>query len=312
MRLRSLEDLAPCPARALVINVHTDLLAARALLSAVQLADMPVLLVNCDPTSQDARRFDELGERYGFDVLESPIARHGDLLDRLFAESGDECLLLLDSDAELRDAGFVRWMVESLGDHRVFGAGYLEGPFWAPPEWWAPVRSLLYMQRPWVPCAMLRVPAARRALAAGCHFSEQILANEVWFSRRASNFLAARFPAPWGRHSRAFARLPALVRAGAPEWRLDFLRPLHRAVHGVRPKIVVYDTAAKVYEHLRYVEGLPFAGLDLELNDGKVHHYGGVTRSAMYGPMPIDTLAADVEAEVRDHLLDRYDHRWEA
>jgi hypothetical protein len=229
----------------------------------------------------------------------------------MFSSSHDDLLLLLDSDAELLDGQLVVWMAATFDNPNVFGAGFTEGPFWMTDEWLAPPTSMLYMERPWVPCVMMRVEAVRRALAAGRRFSEHMVPNEVWFSRRASNLLAARFPAPWGTNSRTFHRLPAAVRRRAGSWSLDGLAPARRTYHGLRPKMVCYDTAALVYEYLRYDQGLLFAGLDEAFARGRVHHYRGVTRSARFGAMPLDALADDIEGEVRDRLVTRYGYTWE-
>jgi hypothetical protein len=80
----------------------------------------------------------------------------------------------------------------------------------------------------------------------------------------------------------------------------------------MRPKMACYDTAALVYEYLRYNQALVFAGLDVELAEGRVHHYGGVTRSEVFGPMPVDFQAKDIEEDLRDQLATRYSYDWRA
>lgn len=310
MRLSSLKDLPPAQARTLIVNVHTDLVTTRAVLSAVELAGMPVLLLNCEPTAASRRHFDDMMRSYDFDTLDASLRRHGDTLDWIFSCSRDEQLLLLDSDAELRDEDFVLWMRRMFRNPRVFGSGFVEGPLWMTDQWLAPPKSILYMERPWVPCVLMRVEAVRRALAAGRRFAEQIIPNEIWFSRRASNFLAARFPPPWGTASRSFRRLPAGWQDRISTWSLDQLRWARRQYSGLRPKMVCYDTAALIYEYLRHEEGLLFAGLDVGLADGQVHHYLGITRSALFGATPLDALAEDVEGEVRDRLTSHYGYNW--
>lgn len=310
MRLSALSDLVPAPARTLIINFRTEVVTTRALLSALELSGMPVLVVNYEPTDDSRRHFDTMMETYPFDVVELPIRRHGDTLDLIFSGSEDEALLLLDSDAELLDGAFVGWMRDMLGDPRVFGAGFTEGPFWMTEEWLAPERSMLYMERPWVPCVMMQVEAVKRSLASGRRFAELLVPNEVRFSPRVSNFLAARFDPPWGTSSRWFSRLPAGIRRRATTWPLEALRWGRQPYYGLRPKMAVYDTAGLIYEHLRYGEGMIFAGLDVELARGQVHHYGGITRSACYGPMPFDAQAEDVEDEVLHRLAVHYGYTW--
>jgi hypothetical protein len=63
---------------------------------------------------------------------------------------------------------------------------------------------------------------------------------------------------------------------------------------------------------LRFQEGLLFAGIDIGFGDDTVHHYGGISRNARYGPTPLDRSAAEIEDEVRQRLWDRYHFAWEA
>src|SRR5689334_13057272 len=66
--VEALGQLEPVPERTIVINVNTDLVATRALLSAVEVVKGPLLLVSCDPTPQGRARFAALSEERGFDV----------------------------------------------------------------------------------------------------------------------------------------------------------------------------------------------------------------------------------------------------
>jgi hypothetical protein len=74
--------------------------------------------------------------------------------------------------------------------------------------------------------------------------------------------------------------------------------------------MVCYDTGGLIYDYLRYQRGLIFAGLDVALNEGQVHHYLGVTRSLLFHPVPLDTMAADVADEVKERLASRYRYEW--
>jgi len=294
-----------------VINAHTDLVTTRALLSAVELGGQPVLLVNCDPPPSSTAHFDRLADRYGIDVLESPLKLHGQTLDRLFSELRDERLLLLDSDAEIRDPELVRWMHQMLDDGRAYGAGFTQGPHRAPEHWPQPAGTVLYMERPWVPCTMLRVGHVTEALAAGRTFVPQYVPNDLGAGRRASNFLAARWGPPWAPHSQKFNALPAALRERARTWRLDRLAPLRSAYyHVLRPSMAFYDTAADVHEHLRFERGLLYAGLPFELGTDQVHHYEGVSRYVLVGAMIDDTSPTAIQAELVQHLRDRYGYEW--
>lgn len=311
MRLRSLQQLEPRRARTVVINAHTDLVTTRALLSAVALADQPVLLVNCDPPAASTAHFDRLAATHGIDVLEAPLRLHGQALDRLFTELQDERLLLLDSDAEVRDPTLVPWMHEMLDHERVFGAGFTQGPHGAPDHWPRPAGTVLYMERPWVPCTMLRVAHVKEALAAGRTFVPQYIPNDLGAGRRVSNFLAARWGPPWAPHSKKFNALPAPLRARARTWRLDRLAPLRSTYYRVlRPSMAFYDTAADVHEHLRFERGLLYAGIPFELGTDRVHHYEGVSRYVLVGAMIDDTAPDSIERELVDHLRTRYGYHW--
>src|SRR5580698_316484 len=154
MKVRSLVELTPGQGRTVIINLHTDLLATRAILSATLRSDDPVLLVNCAPTEESRRRFERLGSSAKFDVIEAPAQEHGQVLDWLFNNLSDERLLLLDSEAELRSSELVPWMRNMLGHQRCFGAGFTDGPFFVPEELQAPDREFLVVERPWMPCVM--------------------------------------------------------------------------------------------------------------------------------------------------------------
>lgn len=306
MRLESLRDLDPTATRAVVINVGTDLVAARAVLSADRHVEAPLLVVNCDPTPASRCRFDALGERVEFDLLEAPVRSHGATLDRLFTELDDDALLLLDSDAEIRDPALIRWMQDQLSAPDVFGAGFTWGPFWVPESWQAPPRQFLYVERPWIPCTLLRVEPVRRAVAAGVSCAMRIVPNDVGLSRRASSVLAGRWGPPWAPGSDTYRRLPRAVQARLDGRALDGLRRLRGQHDGERPSLLVYDTAARVHEHLRLAARLRYVGRPLEELVDEVHHYSGTTRYALHGPSALDTDPAAIRREVVAHVLETY------
>ena len=311
MRLRSLSDLEPQRGRTVVINAHTDLVTTRALLSAVEHGGQPVLLVNCDPPPSSTEHFDRLAARTGIDVVEAPLKLHGQTLDHLFSILGDERLLLLDSDAEIRDPGLVPWMHDMLDHGSVYGAGFTQGPHRAPEHWPQPAGTVLYMERPWVPCTMLRVAHVKEALAAGRTFVPQFVPNDLGAGRRSSNFLAARWGPPWAPHSKKFNALPGLLRTRARTWRLDRLAPLRSSYYRVlRPSMAFYDTAADIHEHLRFERGLLYAGIPFELAGDRVHHYEGVSRYQLVGAMVDDTSPDAIRAELIDHLRTHYAYDW--
>lgn len=136
--LSEIGELTPVRSRTIVINVATDLVAARAVLSATHVTDDPVLLINCSPTSESRLAFERLARHVDFDVLEAPAELHGTTLDWVFRSLEDERILLLDSDAELRDGEYVRSLHGALDHPLAFGAGFTWGPFYIPEDWKAP------------------------------------------------------------------------------------------------------------------------------------------------------------------------------
>lgn len=312
MLLRSLRQLEPVRSRTVVINLNTDLVATRAVLSAIHVVGDPVLVLNIQPTAAGRAAFERLMATHDFDLIETPHREdHGTNLDWLFSNLRDTYLLLLDSDAEVRDPSFVAWMRARCEHPATFGAGFTWGPFFLPPEWGAPEGLMLYMERPWLPCAMFTRGLVHEALNEGHTFQHKAQPNDVAFSPGISRFLAARWGPPWEvAHSPRFDQLPYRVRQRMGTWRLDWLAFTRRPYHGLRPSVAVYDTAADLYQHLRYEKGLLFAGMPLELLDGEVHHYSGVTRHALLGPTLLDTDEETVADEVVARLADRYGYQW--
>jgi hypothetical protein len=304
--------LAPLPQRVVVINVGTDLVTTRAVLSALTHTAGRVLLVNCDPTTHSRDRFGALASVHDrLDVVEAPLKLHGETLDWLFTVLADEQLLLLDSDAELRDGAFVEWMTELVHHRSVFGAGFVQGPNEVPEHWSRPAGSVVYAERPWIPCALFDAVAVRSAMAAGRSFLPRYVPNEFGSHRRLSNFLAARWGPPWAPHSQKFERLPGVVRDRLRTARLDWLRfARDRYYFSLRPSMVFYDTGADVYEHLRFERELRFAGLPVEVLRDQVHHYSGVSRFAVAGRVVDDVDEALVHDEVVTRLRDAYGHAW--
>ncbi|MDQ6797735.1 MAG: hypothetical protein M3011_06890 [Actinomycetota bacterium] len=316
----SVQALVPARCRTVVINVHTDLVATRAVLSALGASNDPVLVVNCEPTEDSRRRFERLMATRNVDVVEAPVRVHGAALDWLFCEVPDERLLLLDSDAEIRSPGVVGWMAARLDRRECFGAGFLWGPFLIDdPEWGVPPHAeILYAERPWVPCVMFDVAAVREALGAGVSFKATLATNELPFLAGVSSFLGARWGPRWSLQNRWFNHLPAVVQTRLATMPLGGLWWARKPYNGFHPHVVVRDTACEIYEHLRYRQGLSFAGTPIEISEGEVHHYLGVTRYVLagtryvsHGPGGLDVSPEDVAEEVIARLVRCYDYVWE-
>ncbi|HWE55690.1 MAG TPA: hypothetical protein VG435_09260 [Acidimicrobiales bacterium] len=306
----SLGELPAAVSRAVVINVKTDVVATLALVSLAHRLPpgSSILLVNCEPDADGRDHFLALSQMFDFDIIEAPTRHHGLTLDWLFRGlHRDGRILLLDSDAEVRDARFVEWMNRKMENDLAFGAGYTWGPFFIPESWGVVEDTVLYVQRPWLPCVMLKVAPVIDALDHGLTFLESYTHNEFSYSNRVAHFLAARWGPPWGGRNPAFDRLPARWQRRMGSWRMDWLSWAAHDYHGHRPKIACFDTAGAIYQYLINDRGLLFAGIPVELGaDDVVHHFSGVTRHNVYGHDVLATPESAITAEVVGKLRAEY------
>lgn len=311
MRISSLSDLPAEPARAVIINVGTELVATLALASAVEHAGIPVLLVNCEPTRASSAHFERIMSRWSFDLLDAPRRTHADALDQLFREIRADLVLLLDSDAEIRDAGFIRGLREWFDMPHVFGAGFVHGPHWLPEDSGGAPGAGLYNERAWLPCVMLRTAHVRAALDAGVSFRVTLTYNDVAWSRRLSKLMASRFQDAFAPRFRPLEYLPAWVRRRLQRALLPRLAWTRRDYFGLRPNYVLSDTGTHVYQWCKYQRGLQFAGVSSFLLKDEIKHYWGVTRRIVRGDQrPNSALLADIEQEVSRRLVDEYGLDW--
>lgn len=312
MRVTRLSELPAAPARAVVINVGTELMTTLALASAKRHAAMPLLLVNCDPTPESSALFDRLGAEWEFDVVEAPRRTHGGTLDWLFEGLPAEVVLLLDSDAEIRSTEFIERMSSSFDRPSVFGAGFVEGPWWLEPRFGVTPRTCLFQERPFVPCVMLRTDSVRAALATGASFETRTIFNDVMWSERASRWLAMRFQNGFVPRSRVLKRLPGPVRTWLAARRFPALAWARRDFYGHRPNYVYCDTGADVYQWCRYDQWLVFAGTAnaLRTKDDVVHYKGTTRRSLGYGSPGIRVLD-DLETVIVERLATVYATDWD-
>ena len=309
MRVSSLEELAPTRTRAVVINVGTDVVATLAVLSAVRHVG-PTLLVSCDPTERSRAHFSGLeAEVPELDVVEAPTLPHGRTLDALVDGLSDERLLLLDSDAEIRgDAVVGRLQAVLDDDPAAFGAGWTHGPFWLDERHHAPPTTVMYVERAWMPCVLLRAAPLRDAHAAGCTFEDRRIPNDLGAWARGGAFLAGRFGEPWGPPTRGYEHLPAAVRRRLAGRSLRGLRRFRRSYEGERPAIAYLDTGAEVFQHLVRERGMRFVGPSMELVDPvEVAHLDGVTRHEMADHLVGTVSQASVREQVVARLREGYD-----
>jgi hypothetical protein len=288
---------------AVIINVRTDLVATLALASLRRNApELPVRLINCEPSAASRTYFAKLADNLGFEVVEDIIRDHGDALDHLFRNESSDLTLLLDSDAELLGADLVPRYLGYFENEQVFGAGFVHGPGWLGAAQGHPERVGYYQERPWLPFVILRTEMVRQVLAAGCSFADFTLYNDFAVSPRLSRKVAGRFPNLIPDSS--FARLPPGLRKKYEAHPLDRLAWLRRDFYGQRPNYVFYDTGASIYQHCKYQRNWIFAGIDARLHEKYVGHYHGVTRLAISGDSRNATAMATVADRVSRRLAE--------
>ena len=243
---------------------------------------LPTLVVNLDPTPESSRFWSVAAAELGLDVVERPRAGHGTILDWVVAGIAAERVLLVDSDAEVRNPAWASSVVDHLAHPRVFGGGFFQPAHWL--RRGEAVETVLYSERAWTPCMGLRVEHVRAALDAGLTFQLTETFNDFRWSRRVSRVLAARLQ-DGAAESGLVARLPAPARAYLRRSRLAWMRWARAEIQGFRPSYVVNDTGAAVYRWCRYERGLLFAGLPAALRrDDDVFHVGGLSWRGADGP----------------------------
>jgi glycosyltransferase involved in cell wall biosynthesis len=275
-------------AEAIIINCSTKEQTTLALASVLRHARLPVTVVDCESTDGSQAFLRRLALRLPFRLVERPLRRHGDTLDRLFRESGREALLLVDSDAEILRDDLVPAMTAAI-DRGAFGSGFVHPGTWLASNHLVDGNIGYYAPRMWIPCVMLAVEPVRAALAARQSFRARVLCNEMpglpWLARA----LYLRF------------RVPLLRRV-----RLDALARLRAWHFGVRPHYVYCDTGATLYRYLSDEARLPFADLGADLWPLAVRHDHGITRRRLSRRM---RNAADLErsrAEAVTRIEDVY------
>jgi len=264
-----LSRLPATPERCVIINVHTDALTAVAARSAVEHGARNLLIIDCDPTASSRNGMRALAASLGGVTLGARLRRHGDMLDLLFSRLRDETILLVDSDLEVRSDVLTR-MRGGLSDDDVYGSGWTHGPSWLPGVFGDARRPSTntgwYLERPWIPCALLRVPPVAEAIRTGAGFREGVIPNDLPALRPVNRLMLARF------------YVPGLRRA-----RLSALSSLRRQYDGVRPNYCYADTGALLHHALR-ARNLRFVGPNaVDAKPDEVVHQHGASRTALAG-----------------------------
>ncbi len=295
--LSDLDELPALERLAVIINCGTRMTTTLALASLRAATGMPILLIDCASKDDSRKHFSRLASRHDwtFYWLDWPLRKHGYALDALFAGITAKEVLLVDSDVEIRSAEVIETMQDALAaDPQAYGAGFRHGPEWLGAEHGLPAQVGYYAERMWIPLALLRSEAVRKALEAGESFIQRRDFVELPRHPILSRWLALRF---W---------LPGL----------RSIRPRNRAGHPRSPAFIEFDTGARLHAGL-LASGQRLVGLPEPLWQ-QVHHFHGVSRAGnrwllrrILKKLGVriasnDTPEANIAAEVRRRLAEVY------
>jgi len=271
-----------------IINHNTKQVTFLALLSVLRFASVPVLVIDCASKDGSFNFFSQQMNKCNFDLMKLPFKKHGTTLDRIFTESKDEQILLVDSDLEILSTEIIDFFNRYIDEPRVFGCGFLNGPgYLKHPDFQGTVYdNALYFERPFMPIVLLKTNIVKEALQAGYSFTAEMVEND-W----------SQLP---GRMVPPVKRIMKLMKIRSPQ----FLRKRFFTHH---PERVFYDTGARIYEYLRFKRFLFFANLPEPCHQTYVQHYWGATRSAI-NPNQKHTgdLLNDLGSIVQDRLKTLY------
>jgi len=290
MIVDSISALTPASCRAIIINVSTKQVTALAVLSALRYTQLPILLIDCESTDGSWEYLSRLvASEPRVDLYAAPLAKHGYTLDKIFRETRDESLLLIDSDLEILDAEIVNEMLVAMTDPNVFGAGRIHGPEWLWSVHKMPKQVALYQERMWIPLTILKVRFIKEVLKEGYSFINRWIPNEIPSVPWLSWALAMRFFVP-----------------GFKNLRAEFLRKSRHVYHNLQPNLVFCDTGGDIFCHLKYDRGADFIDFGAESLDKAAHHYHGVTRRQLNARDRNSVALDGVIGEIATRLRQEY------
>ncbi len=294
MIIDSVTQLAPAPCRAIVVNVSTKEVSTLAVLSILRYSDLPVLLVDLESTDGSVEHFQAmLGTNARVDLCRAKLAKHGLVLDKIFRETNDETILLVDSDLEIVDDKIVAELIKEMDQQHTFGAGATHGPGLLTPQQGMPPETCLFRERMWVPFTILQTSAVKSALKQGFSFINRWVPNELVGIPLLSKALAARFFIPVVKNIKA-----------------NFLRKTRKTYGDFTPNLVCCDTGADIFCHLKYDNKLRFGDLGLKRLEGLTRHYHGITRRKLKKSDKNATELDTVLAEVLGRLDTEYSYHF--
>jgi len=289
---RQLRALPAVAERAVIINCSTKMVTTLALMSVLRYAQMPVLVIDCESVDGSADWLDKLSRRFAFDLVHAPLRPHGRTLDRLFAATLDESLLLIDSDLEILQPDLLPALRAGMAGEKAYGAGFLHRS-----EIMASSTDTntngsrtagRYMERMWIPCAFLKVAPIVQALGAGATFMHSRDYLEFPWSKLVSKILFAR------------NRVPVLRDLPMPSFNEARLRRFGEWV-----PFREFDTGARVHQSL-VCAGYALTDLGEPYLSQSVRHYHGVTRATLNAKQKNAASPGAINAEVEERLQTLY------
>lgn len=294
MIVQSISELPPVPCRAVIVNVSTKEVSTLALLSLLRYSRLPVMLLDLESTDGSLEHFSRLAEKEPrLDLCQGTLQKHGYVLDRIFRESRDENLLLVDSDLEICDAGIVGRMLEAVAAPGVFGAGAIHNEPWLDHRHGFPAKLVHYRERMWIPFTLLRVESIRKAILTQHSFINRWVPNELTRFPWLAKLLSLRFFVPGVKHIRA-----------------DFLWRTRRTYGNLRPNLVCCDTGAEIFCYLRDSLGEKFVNFGIDYVETLARHYHGVTRRQLHRRDQNATEVRNIREEVLQRLNDLYNFQF--
>jgi glycosyltransferase involved in cell wall biosynthesis len=288
MIVTSIGALPPTLQRAIIINCSTKMVTTLALMSALRHVNMPILLIDCESTDGSWAWFNALATRFSFDLLQLPLKPHGVTLDRIFNESRDERLLLIDSDLEILSSDVVVRIDEAIKTNSAYGAGFLHVGGDMAANGQTAIGVGRYIDRMWIPFTLLKVAEIKRVLSRGATFMHSRHYLEFPWHHGLSKLLYLRH------------RLPLLGKIS-----LELFAAARQRIHGESFLFREYDTGALVHEMLTK-DSSQFIDLGEPYFSQALRHYHGVTRATLVEGKANATAPNAIADEVATRLLKEY------
>jgi hypothetical protein len=255
MIINSISELPRRKQRVIIINYNTKYPALLALLSSLRYVKSPVLLIDCS-TDDSFDFFKCKMEQHEFDLIGMPLQSHGLTLDKIFSETKDEQLLLVDSDIEILNRGIVEFMNQGINYSNAFGSGFLTENNLI--DFNTKMKESLYYERPFIPLVLFNTHSIKQAINKGISFNANMVNNE--------------FPLVPEKYHRYIKKLCSILKIDTRLFRKKYFN--------YRPKFVIYDTGAKMYEYLKRKE-LSFISLPYAEYKKYAIHLHGATRHVL-------------------------------